>query len=89
MAAADRQSLVASQKAQTLAMQLYRDGAGNFLDVVIAQVSAFGAETGQVGIDVRVQQASVNLVRALGGGWDASLLPTEKATLPSGPLARG
>jgi len=88
-AAADQQALGASQKAQTLSMQLYQAGVGNFLDVVVAQAAAFQAQTGQVGIDIRVQQASVNLVRALGGGWDASLLPTEKATLPFDPLDRG
>lgn len=88
-AAADQQALSASQKAQTLSMQLYQAGVGNFLDVVVAQVAAFQVETGQVGIDIRVQQASVNLVRALGGGWDASLLPMERATLPFDPLVPG
>jgi outer membrane protein, multidrug efflux system len=34
-------------------------------------------------------QASVSLIRALGGGWTAQSLPTEKQTLPFGPLDYG
>jgi hypothetical protein len=31
-------------------------------------------------------QATVALIRALGGGWNERALPTEKQTLPFGPL---
>ncbi len=82
----DRQALSASSRAQALSLQLYTAGAGNFLDVVVAQVAAFQAQTGQVGIDIRVQQASVNLIRALGGGWSGTDLPTEQQIRPFNPL---
>jgi hypothetical protein len=31
-------------------------------------------------------QAAVSLIRALGGGWTAQGLPSEKQTLPFGPF---
>ena len=34
-------------------------------------------------------QASVSLIRGLGGGWTVQSLPTEKQTLPFGPLDYG
>lgn len=85
-AAAGQQAFAAASNAQNLAMQLYKTGVGNFLDVVVAQVAAFEAATTQIGINASVEQASVNLVRALGGGWSASELPLEHRTLPFNPL---
>lgn len=37
-------------------------------------------------IQARQVQATVALIRALGGGWNERALPTEKQTLPFGPL---
>lgn len=88
-AAEDKVVFTASARAQKLALQLYRTGVGNYLDVVVAQVTLFQAATTQLNTDIRVQQASVNLVRALGGGWNAKELPTEKQVLPFDPLVPG
>jgi NodT family efflux transporter outer membrane factor (OMF) lipoprotein len=77
----------ASSRAQNLALKLYTAGAANYLDVVVAQVTLFQAATTQLNTDIRVQQASINLIRALGGGWDAKDLPTEKQVLPFDPIA--
>ncbi len=85
----DQQAFQAAGQAQTLSLQLYTAGAGNYLDVVVSQVTALQAQTSQVGIDARVQQASINLVRALGGGWSAAELPTEKQIRPFNPLIPG
>ena len=85
-AAEDKVVFTASSRAVNLSLQLYRTGVGNYLDVVVAQVTLFQASTTQLNTDIRVQQASINLVRALGGGWDAKELPTEKAVLPFDPL---
>ncbi len=86
---AAQQNLVFSStaKAQTLALQLYTAGVGDYLDVVVAQVTAFQAATTQLSTDIRVQQASINLVRALGGGWGVRDLPSEKQVMPFDPLA--
>jgi NodT family efflux transporter outer membrane factor (OMF) lipoprotein len=61
---------------QTLAMSmaLYRDGATSFLDVVTAQTAELQAERSALGIHTRRANASVDLIRALGGGWSPAAL---------------
>lgn len=83
----DRFVFNASSKAQNLALKLYTSGAGNYLDVVVAQVTLFQAATTQLATEIRLQQASINLIRALGGGWDVRDLPTEKQVIPFDPLS--
>lgn len=85
-AAQDKLHFIASNKAQSLALELYTAGVGNYLDVVVAEVTAFEAATSELSIDIRVQQASINLVRALGGGWGVRELPAEKQIMPFDPL---
>jgi outer membrane protein TolC len=53
-------------------------GATNYLDVVVAQTAAQQAEQTALGLQTRTLQASVQLVRALGGGWSTGDLPTGK-----------
>ena len=62
-----------------MALTLYRDGAENYLQVVIAQTAELTAE--QTELDLRTQrlQASIGLIRAIGGGWTTADLPSEKA----------
>ena len=40
-------------------------------------------------VDAARMQASVSLIRALGGGWTVRVLPSEKQTLPFGPFDYG
>ena len=49
--------------------------------------SDLAAQTAEVQLQSRQMQASVSLIRALGGGWTVQALPSEKQTLPFGPLA--
>jgi NodT family efflux transporter outer membrane factor (OMF) lipoprotein len=58
-----------------MAMRLYQDGASNYLDVVVAQAAALQAEQTALALQTRDVQASVQLVRALGGGWSTRDLP--------------
>jgi outer membrane protein TolC len=53
-------------------------GIDPYLNVLTAQTSLLSNE--QTAVDLRIQQmtASVQLVEALGGGWDSSQLPTQK-----------
>jgi len=73
-------------KALSISTMLYDDGLDNYLSVAVAQVQALAAQTAEVQILTRQMQGSVSLIRALGGGWNVQALPSEKQTLPFGPL---
>lgn len=65
----------AAHDSQTIATNRYREGAVNYLDVVSAQTAALQAERSAQQVRTRRLQASVDLIRALGGGWDTAQLP--------------
>jgi NodT family efflux transporter outer membrane factor (OMF) lipoprotein len=74
--AIDQAAAVKSAQATTrLSMIRYREGATNYLDVVTAQTAELQAEQAALNLETRRQEASVNLVRALGGGWTNNDLP--------------
>ena len=50
----------------------------SYLNVIIAQTAALASERNAVDIRNRRLAASVLLVRALGGGWTAGMLPTAR-----------
>jgi multidrug efflux system outer membrane protein len=84
--AQQREASDQAQQAQTISTVLYEDGLDNYLSVAVAQVQALAAQTAEVQILTRQMQASVSLIRALGGGWTVQALPSEKQTLPFGPF---
>jgi multidrug efflux system outer membrane protein len=73
------------QAAQALAIStlLYQDGLDNYLSVSVAQVQTLAAELVEVQLRVRQVQASVSLIRALGGGWSVEELPAESSVVGS------
>jgi multidrug efflux system outer membrane protein len=76
-------------QALSISTMLYEDGLDNYLSVAVAQVQALTAQIAEVQLLARQTQASVSLIRALGGGWTVQVLPNEKQTLPFGPLDYG
>jgi multidrug efflux system outer membrane protein len=87
----DQQREANDQATQALSIStmLYEDGLDNYLSVAVAQVTALTAQTAEVQLESRQMQASVSLIRALGGGWTVQALPTEKQTIPFGPFDYG
>ena len=78
-----------AMQALSLSTMLYEDGLDNYLSVAVAQVQALAAQTAEVELQSRQMQASVSLIRALGGGWTVRALPSEKQTFPFGPFDYG
>ena len=79
----------AAADTQALALTLYQAGADNYLDVVVAQVTNLQSGISELTAASRAAQATVDLVRALGGGWDRSQLPSERSIPPFNPLSLG
>jgi len=68
--AKDESAAVASaQNTLNLALDRYRNGAVNYLDVVESQTAALQAQRTGLVLRDRQLRASVGLIRALGGGW--------------------
>ncbi|NHN88574.1 efflux transporter outer membrane subunit [Acetobacter conturbans] len=76
----------AALRTQKMTMELYTGGLTNYLDVVVAQQAALVARVGLVQVETRQRQAVVELIRALGGGWSSSELPSVKEIRPFKPL---
>ncbi len=65
----------AALESQRIFNNRYVGGVDTFLQVITAQTSALGAERNDIDILRRRMAATVNLVKALGGGWDRTQLP--------------
>ena len=61
-----------------LAMNRYEAGLDPYLNVISAQAVLLGARQVEAGFQVQQMVASVELIEALGGGWDASRLPSPR-----------
>lgn len=70
----------ASRKSLEVTMNQYKAGTVSYLNVIVAQATKLSNERTAVDISGRRMTAGVLLIRALGGGWDASALksPPEK-----------
>jgi NodT family efflux transporter outer membrane factor (OMF) lipoprotein len=73
-----------AQRNLKIAIDRYRLGIDPYLNVITAETALFTNQ--QTAVNLRIQQmtASVQLVEAVGGGWDASQLPS--AGMMSAPL---
>lgn len=68
-----------AQQSLQISTDQYRGGLTNYLQVITAQTAALQNQLAAVDILTRRKVASVALLQALGGGWEASHLPTAKA----------
>jgi outer membrane protein TolC len=69
----------AAERSLTQATNRYRGGLVSYLEVTSAQNAALTNERAAVGILTRRMTASVLLLKGLGGGWQASMLPAVTA----------
>lgn len=70
------QAVKAAQQFLDISTYQYKAGTVNYLQVLIAQTTALQDEVTAVNILTRRMNASVLLIEALGGGWNASTLPS-------------
>jgi NodT family efflux transporter outer membrane factor (OMF) lipoprotein len=71
----ERSALVAAQKSLEYATTRYREGAVNYLEVVTAQTAALQSQRNTLDLETAQRRASVQLIRALGGGWSTPANP--------------
>jgi NodT family efflux transporter outer membrane factor (OMF) lipoprotein len=77
-AVSEEAAVKAAEHTLDLSLHLYRDGASSYLDVTVAQTAALQVELRSLELTTRQQQASVTLIRALGGGWSTADLPNDE-----------
>jgi NodT family efflux transporter outer membrane factor (OMF) lipoprotein len=66
----EKAAVDAAQRSLDFSMVLYKQGAEDYLNVVTSQTALLQAQLQALNLDTMQLQASVNLVRALGGGWE-------------------
>jgi outer membrane protein TolC len=74
-------AVAAAERALTLAQNRYQGGITSYLEVVTAQTTALANERTAVDLQTRRLTASLNLIKALGGGWSDTQLPEPGAVL--------
>jgi NodT family efflux transporter outer membrane factor (OMF) lipoprotein len=73
--AKQQEATAAAESSLELAMNRYKGGLVTYLEVITAQSIALANERTEVDLLRRRMDATVLLIKALGGGWDASQLP--------------
>ena len=71
-------AVVSAERSLKLATDRYRLGIDPYLNVITAETALFSNQ--QTAVNLRITQIvdSVQLIEALGGGWDSSTLPTSQ-----------
>jgi NodT family efflux transporter outer membrane factor (OMF) lipoprotein len=81
-AAQEKAAVDAAQRTLDFSMVLYKQGATDYLTVVTSQTALLQNQLQALELDTQQLRASVDLVRALGGGWEDTGRPQN-----SGPMA--
>ena len=73
------QAVKSAQRAVTVSQAQYIGGTATYLQVITTQTIALQDERSAIDVQTRRMTAAVLLIEALGGGWDASALPTAQS----------
>ena len=76
-------AVAAAQHSLDLSTNRYKGGVVTYLEVITAQSAALINQRAAVSILRQRMTASVQLIKALGGGWDASNLPVVRMATPA------
>jgi NodT family efflux transporter outer membrane factor (OMF) lipoprotein len=71
----EQKAVDSAQHSFDLSNQRYKGGVTSYLEVLTAESTLLQNQRTSINLETRQFVASVSLVRALGGGWDASHLP--------------
>lgn len=80
-----KEAVQSAQQFLDLETQRYQSGVDPYVDVVTAQTTLLGDQQGLNALEVNQMISTVQLVEALGGGWDRSQLPTPAQTAAKVP----
>jgi outer membrane protein TolC len=70
-----REAATSAEESIQLFNNRYQGGVDNYLQVITAQTVLLTNQRNDIDIQRRRMDASVFLVKAIGGGWDTSQLP--------------
>jgi NodT family efflux transporter outer membrane factor (OMF) lipoprotein len=68
----EKAAVDAAQRSLDFSLALYKQGATDYLTVVTSQTTLLQTQLQALNLDTLQLSASVDLIRALGGGWEAS-----------------
>jgi NodT family efflux transporter outer membrane factor (OMF) lipoprotein len=78
-AATQAEAVKAARDSLEIITNQYQAGIVGYVNVVVAQATELSSERTAIAIQGQRMTASTLLIKALGGGWDTSALPAEKA----------
>ncbi len=73
--AAQARAVASAERSLAISTRRYKGGVTTYLEVITAQTTQLANERTAADITTRQFAASVELIKALGGGWDTSRLP--------------
>jgi len=73
-------AIVSAERTLEIATSRYKAGIDPYLNVITAQAALLGNRQTYVTLRMQQMTASVQLIEALGGGWDAAKMPTPAQT---------
>jgi outer membrane protein TolC len=71
----EQRAVASAQHSLDISNRRYKGGATSYLEVLTAETTLLTNQRTLTDLQARQFAASVQLIRALGGGWDTSQLP--------------